>query len=293
MTHKMKKIHIVEVGPRDGLQSIPSIISTEKKIEYINRLTSAGLPEIEVTSFVSSKWVPQLADSIDVSNSITKDPAVIYTALIPNKIGLDRAIEANYSSVAVLTSTSETFSQNNTNCSISDGFSVIKSIKQSCIRHSLRVRGYISTVWHCPYEGAMKAKSVLPVIDKLLGLGISEISLGDTIGKATPDDVKQTLETNLHQFDPSYFALHFHDTFGHAEENIRIGLGMGITIYDSSAGGIGGCPYAPGSSGNISTEKVLSICESLGIKTGVNKNRLIDAGNYIIGVIDQEILEHA
>ena len=293
MTDNIKQVRIVEVGPRDGLQNISSIISTEKKVEYINRLTKSGLPEIEVTSFVSPKWVPQLADSFEVSNSITKDPSITYTALIPNQRGLDRAIDAGYTSIAVLTATSETFSQKNTNCSISDGLKLLKNMVPSWSKNSLRVRGYISTVWHCPYEGAINAKSVLTIIDQLLDIGISEISLGDTIGKATPDEIKRTLETILYRFDASHFAFHMHDTFGHAEENIHVGLEMGITTYDSSAGGLGGCPYAPGASGNVATESVISICESLGIHTGVDKNLLKSAGDYMIGVIDQGVLERA
>ena len=289
----MKRIRIVEVGPRDGLQSINSIIPTKQKVEYIDRLTLAGLSEIEVTSFVSPKWVPQLADSFDVSNNITKDPAITYTALVPNEKGLDRAIDADYSSISILATTSETFSKKNTNSSILDGFNMLEQVKHKWLQNSLRVRGYISTVWHCPYEGDMRSEKLLPVIDKLLDIGISEISLGDTTGRATPENVERILEIIIRRFGPSYFALHFHDTFGNAEKNVHVGLKMGITSYDSSAGGIGGCPYAPGSSGNISTEKIISICESLGIETGVDKNMIMEAGDFINNVVGQERLEHA
>ena len=274
-------VRIVEVGPRDGLQSIEQTIPTEAKIQFINTLSEAKLPEIEVTSFVSAKWIPQLADAQEVSIEIIRDSNILYTALIPNIKGLERALDANYSSVAVFTAASDTFSQKNINCSIKESITRFQRMKTSFQDNSMRVRGYISTVWVCPYEGQMEPENVLPVIDALLELGIDEISLGDTIGKAKPDDVRNTLDFILSLHDANQFALHFHDTYNHALENIRVGLEYGISTFDSSAGGVGGCPYAPGASGNVSTGSVLNLCKELGIETGVDGQKLSAAANFI------------
>lgn len=274
-------VRIVEVGPRDGLQSIEQTIPTEAKIQFINTLSEAKLPEIEVTSFVSAKWIPQLADAQEVSIEIIRDSNIMYTALIPNIKGLERALDANYSSVAVFTAASDTFSQKNINCSIKESITRFQRMKTSFQDNSMRVRGYISTVWVCPYEGQMEPENVLPVIDALLELGIVEISLGDTIGKATPDDVRNTLDLILSLHDANQFALHFHDTYNHALENIRVGLEYGISTFDSSAGGVGGCPFAPGASGNVSTGSVLNLCKELGIETGVDDKKLSAAANFI------------
>ena len=274
-------VRIVEVGPRDGFQSIEQTIPTDAKIQFINTLSEAKLPEIEVTSFVSPKWIPQLADAQEVSIEIIRDSNIMYTALIPNIKGLERALDANYSSVAVFTAASDTFSQKNINCSIKESITRFQKMKTSFQDNNMRVRGYISTVWVCPYEGQMEPENVLPVIDALLELGIDEISLGDTIGKATPDDVRNTLDLILSLHDANQFALHFHDTYNHALENIRVGLEYGISTFDSSAGGVGGCPFAPGASGNVSTGSVLNLCKELGIETGVDDKKLSAAANFI------------
>ena len=274
-------VRIVEVGPRDGFQSIEQTIPTDAKIQFINTLSEAKLPEIEVTSFVSAKWIPQLADAQEVSTEIIRDSNILYTALIPNIKGLERALDANYSSVAVFTAASDTFSQKNINCSIKESITRFQKMKTSFQDNNMRVRGYISTVWVCPYEGQMEPENVLPVIDALLELGIDEISLGDTIGKAKPDDVRNTLDFILSLHDANQFALHFHDTYNHALENIRVGLEYGISTFDSSAGGVGGCPYAPGASGNVSTGSVLNLCKELGIETGVDGQKLSAAANFI------------
>ena len=274
-------VRIVEVGPRDGFQSIEQTIPTDAKIQFINTLSEAKLPEIEVTSFVSPQWIPQLADAQEVSIEIIRDSNIMYTALIPNIKGLERALDANYSSVAVFTAASDTFSQKNINCSIKESITRFQRMKTSFQDNSMRVRGYISTVWVCPYEGQMEPENVLPVIDALLELGIDEISLGDTIGKAKPDDVRNTLDLILSLHDANQFALHFHDTYNHALENIRVGLEYGISTFDSSAGGVGGCPYAPGASGNVSTGSVLNLCKELGIETGVDGQKLSAAANFI------------
>ena len=256
-------VRIVEVGPRDGLQSIEQTIPTEAKIQFINTLSEAKLPEIEVTSFVSTKWIPQLADAQEVSIEIIRDSNILYTALIPNIKGLERALDANYSSVAIFTAASDTFSQKNINCSIKESITRFQKMKTSFQDNNMRVRGYISTVWVCPYEGQMEPENVLPVIDALLELGIDEISLGDTIGKATPDDVRNTLDLILSVHDANQFALHFHDTYNHALENIRVGLEYGISTFDSSTG------------------SVLNLCKELGIETGVDDKKLSAAANFI------------
>jgi hydroxymethylglutaryl-CoA lyase len=288
-----KSVKIVEVGPRDGLQSQSQVISSEDKINYIDLLSETGLQEIEVTSFVSPKWIPQLADAAEVSRSINRHPEIIYTALVPNFQGLQNAIKCQFRSVAVFTAASESFSQKNTNCSIDDSMTQFQDMRKLWEENDLRVRGYISTVWHCPYEGPINIEPVIDVITKLFDLGINEISLGDTIGKANPNEVRHTLDTILNRWDPASFALHLHDTFGMAESNIIAGLEFGINTFDSSAGGIGGCPYAEGASGNIATEKVFSLCDSMGIETGIQKDKLDEAAKFIRSILKKESLIHA
>lgn len=288
-----KSVKIVEVGPRDGLQSQSQVISSEDKINYIDLLSETGLQEIEVTSFVSPKWIPQLADAAEVSRSINRHPEIIYTALVPNFQGLQNAIKCQFRSVAVFTAASESFSQKNTNCSIDDSMTRFQGMRKLWEENNLRVRGYISTVWHCPYEGPINIEPVIDVITKLFELGINEISLGDTIGKANPNEIRHTLDTILNRWDPASFALHFHDTFGMAESNIIAGLEFGINTFDSSAGGIGGCPYAEGASGNIATEKVFSLCDSMGIETGIQKDKLDEAAKFIRSILKKESLIHA
>lgn len=281
-------VKLVEVGPRDGLQSIEKTISTEEKIQFINMLSSAGLPEIEVTSFVSPKWVPQLADAKDVSQQIERNEHITYTALVPNLKGLEGAVESGYQSVAVFTAASETFSQKNTNCSIDESIQRFEEMRPVWEMNNLRVRGYVSTCWVCPYEDFVSVEKVADVVQKLVDLGIQEISLGDTIGKAVPDSVEDVLESLLSDFSPSLFALHFHDTYGNALDNIRKGLEYGIAVYDSSAGGIGGCPYAPGASGNVGTEAVTALCAEENIVTGVDRVLLEEAGEFIQSITSEK-----
>ena len=281
------EVRIVEVGPRDGLQSISEPISTVEKKTYIDMLSEAGCSEIEVTSFVSPKWVPQLADAKDISSSIQRNDHTTYTALVPNKKGLEAAMESGYRSVAIFTAASEIFSQKNTNGSIEQNFERFEEMIPIWEENEIRVRAYISTCWVCPYEGDIGSKTVIKVIQDLLDIGVHEISLGDTIGKATPNDVEYLLKILLDNWSSELFALHMHDTYNMAAENITIGLGMGIRIFDSSAGGVGGCPYAPGSSGNISTETVLRICNEQGFDTGIDIDKLKIAVEYIKSIIQQ------
>ena len=281
------EVRIVEVGPRDGLQSISEPISTIEKKTYIDMLSEAGCSEIEVTSFVSPKWVPQLADAKDISASIQHNDHTTYTALVPNKKGLEAAMESGYRSVAIFTAASETFSQKNTNGSIEQNFERFEEMIPIWEENEIRVRAYISACWVCPYEGDIGSETVIKVIQDLLYIGVHEISLGDTIGKATPNDVEYLLKIILDNWSSELFALHMHDTYNMAAENITIGLGMGIRIFDSSAGGVGGCPYAPGASGNISTETVLRVCNEQGFDTGIDVDKLKIAGEYIQSIIQQ------
>ena len=288
-----ESVKLVEVGPRDGLQNIPVPIATDDKVRYIDLLTQCGFPEIEVTSFVSPRRIPQLADAQDVSRSINLDSNIMYTALVPNLRGLHNAIQSNFSSIAVFTAASNTFSQKNTQCTMDESIQRFHKMKHVWEDHGLRIRGYISTVWHCPYEGSIPINAVSEVIAKLLDLGIQEISLGDTIGKATTEEVRYTLESILKKWDASYFALHMHDTFGMAAANIKAGMEFDIATFDSSTGGMGGCPYAEGATGNIASEKVVALCESLGIDTGINKSKLDEASNLIQSIVAKESLTHA
>ena len=293
MSSYPSNVNIVEVGPRDGLQSIAESISTENKIQYVNLLSECGFQEIEVTSFVSPKWIPQLADSKEVSSEIDRLDNITYTALVPNLRGLEIALSAQYSSIAVFTAACESFSQKNTNCSIDESIARFHQMTSLWEEHDLRLRGYISTVWHFPYEGPIKTENVVDVIAKLMDLGISEISLGDTIGKATEDEVRYSLEKILKRWQPHHFALHMHDTFGFAEENIQAAMEFEINTFDSSTGGIGGCPYAEGASGNIASEKVVSLCNSLGIETSINEEKLDETVTFIQSIVEKESLAHA
>lgn len=229
----LDQVRIVEVGPRDGLQSISQSIPTEDKVTYINMLTDAGCPEIEVTSFVSPKWVPQFADAKEVSSTINQNEQTLYTALVPNLKGLEKALDSHYRSIAIFTAASETFSQKNTNCTIEESIRRFEEMIPFWEENNMRVRAYISTCWVCPYEGDVGAEAVVKVIQDMLDLGVHEISLGDTIGKATPEDVEYLLEIILDNWPPEIFALHMHDTYDMAAENITVGLGMGLRILDS------------------------------------------------------------
>ncbi|MCX7835343.1 MAG: hydroxymethylglutaryl-CoA lyase [bacterium] len=283
-----ESVRIVEVGPRDGLQSIQTIISTQDKIHFIDLLSKAKLPEIEVTSFVSPQWVPQLKDGAEVFSKINKRKQTIYTALVPNRKGLERAMASGFQSIAVFVAASETFSKKNTNSSIRESFDRLVEMQPLWFEADLRVRGYISTCWHCPYEGYIEPSKVIPVIKNLFDLGIDEISLGDTIGKAEPDEVRVLLDEVLKRWSVSDFALHFHDTYNKALKNVDVGLEYGINIYDTSAGGVGGCPFAPGAGGNLATEKLVYFLEEKNILTNLDTNYLSQAVDFIQKVITRE-----
>lgn len=273
-------VTIVEMGPRDGLQNEASV-SLEDKIMLINDLSKTGLSHIETGSFVSPKWVPQMADSAQVFGKIARYPNVIYSALTPNMSGLEQAMAARVDQVAIFTSASEGFCQHNINCSIADSLKRFAPVMRRAMNNNIRVRGYLSCVVDCPYDGQTQPDQVAAVAKALFDLGCYEISLGDTIGTGTPVRVAQMLSAVQSQVPTSQLAVHFHDTWGQAIANIYQALTMGINVIDSSVAGLGGCPYAAGSSGNVATEDVLYLCHGLGIHTGVDLNALAQVGQDI------------
>jgi hydroxymethylglutaryl-CoA lyase len=274
-------VKIVEVSPRDGLQNETQIIPTEVKIEFINRLSDTGLPVIEATSFVSPKWIPQLADNHDVYVGIKKKTDVIYPVLIPNLKGLEAAIEADVKEIAVFTTPSEQFSQHNTNCSVAESLQHISEVVEAAKKRRMRIRAYISCVLGCPYEGEIAPEKVVEMAEKLFRMGCYEISLGDTIGVGTPVKTKRMLEMVAKHVPVKYMAVHFHDTYGQALANILMALELGICVVDSSVAVICGCPYAKCSTGNVATEDVVYMLNGMGISTGVDLDKLIAAGKFI------------
>lgn len=270
-------VTIVEVGARDGLQNEKSV-STQAKVELINNLSASGLKHIEVGSFVSAKWVPQMADSYEVMSAINREPNVIYSALTPNLVGFEKALRANANQVAVFTSASQGFCHHNINCSIEESIERFAPVIEQAKAKNIPVRGYLSCVVDCPYDGPTHPDNVAKVARALLDLGCYEISLGDTIGTGTPVKVARMLEAVMTQVPVSQLAVHFHDTWGQALANIYQALQMGISVVDSSVAGLGGCPYAHGSSGNVATEDVLYLCEGLNIHTGVDLQQVARAG---------------
>ncbi|GEA21328.1 hydroxymethylglutaryl-CoA lyase [Vibrio harveyi] len=271
------KVNIVEVGARDGLQN-ESPVSTQAKIRLIDLLSDTGLTHIEAGSFVSPKWVPQMADSLDVMKKITRRHNVIYSALTPNVQGFEKALEAGATQVAIFTSSSEGFCQHNINCSIADSLTRFEPVMELAAKHDIPVRGYLSCVADCPYDGPTKPEQVARVANLLMELGCYEVSLGDTIGTGTPIRIAKMLEAVQVKVPTDKLAVHFHDTWGQALANIYQALTMGINTIDSSVAGLGGCPYAHGASGNVATEDVLYLCQGLGIETGVDLELLAKAG---------------
>jgi hydroxymethylglutaryl-CoA lyase len=274
-------IRIVEVGPRDGLQNESTIIPTAKKAEFILLLIAAGLKDIEVASFVHPKWVPQLADAQELISQLEPHEGVRYSALVPNMKGLERAMASGIGRIAVFTAASETFNRKNINMGIHESIDVFKPVIAEALKNGLSVRGYVSTCFVCPYEGPITKEKVCDVAGALFNLGVDEVSVGDTIGAATPRDVEDTVGYLLAQFPASKLAMHFHDTYGMAVANVYQSLQMGITTFDSSAGGLGGCPYAPGASGNVATEDLLYLLDRLGIETGVDLKLVRQASHFI------------
>jgi isopropylmalate/homocitrate/citramalate synthase len=276
-----KSVRIVEVGPRDGLQNEKSTVSVEIRIEFINRLSETGLKTIETGAFVSPKWVPQMADTDKVYAAIGKKPGVSYPVLVPNAKGMESAVAAGVKEIAVFAAASESFSQKNINCSIDESLERFRPVMEEAKKHGIKVRGYVSCVLGCPYEGEIKPAAVVKVAKALYDMGCYEISLGDTIGTGTPVKTRAMLQAVKKEIPVHAIAVHFHDTYGQALANILVALEEGIAVVDSAVSGLGGCPYAKGASGNVSTEDVLYMLNGMGIDTGADIEKLAAAGRFI------------
>lgn len=280
-------VKIVEVGPRDGLQNEKVIIPTSAKIEFINLLSTSGLSVIETTSYVSPKWIPQLADHEEVFLNIDKKNDVNYPVLVPNLKGFKEALKSGVKEIAVFTTPSESFSKHNTNCTVEESLKRIQEITQLANVDKIKVRGYISCVLGCPYEGEISQKAVASLAEKLIELGCYEISLGDTIGIGTPIKAKSMLEHVLRKIPREHVSVHFHDTYGQALANILVALQLGIATIDCSTAGLGGCPYAKGAAGNVATEEVLFMLDGMGIQTHVKLSVILEAAEFILKYVNK------
>ncbi|HQU89980.1 MAG TPA: hydroxymethylglutaryl-CoA lyase [Denitromonas sp.] len=282
------KVRIVDVGPRDGLQNEKQIISTEVKVELIARLGAAGLKTIEAASFVSPKWVPQMGDNSEVMARIERLPGITYPVLTPNLKGFEAALAAGVTEVAVFGAASESFSQKNINCSIAESLQRFEPVMAAAKAAGVKVRGYVSCVLGCPYEGEIAPAAVAEVAATLFDMGCYEISLGDTIGTGTPGKTQRMLEAVAARVAIDKLAGHYHDTYGQALANIYASLEMGVAVFDASVGGLGGCPYAAGASGNVATEDVVYLLNGLGIETGIDLNTLVDTAAWISAQLGRE-----
>jgi hydroxymethylglutaryl-CoA lyase len=280
-------VRIVEVGPRDGLQNEAAPVSLDIKVELIDRLSETGLSAIEAGAFVSPKWVPQMADSAEVFRRIKQKPNVSYPVLVPNVKGLELALAAGAQEIAVFGAASESFSQRNINCSVQESLERFARVSDAALSAGLKVRGYVSCVLGCPYEGEIAPEAVARVAEALIGMGCYEVSLGDTIGVGTPAKAQRMIEAVAAQVDIRHLAAHFHDTYGQALANLLAVLQMGVAVVDASVSGLGGCPYAPGASGNVATEDVVYMLHGLGIETGIDLDKLVEAGAFISSALDR------
>jgi len=280
-----RKVKLVEVGPRDGLQNEAMPVPTDVKVELIHRLQDAGLGVIEATAFVSPKWVPQMADNAQVMAAIRRKPGVSYPVLVPNKKGLDAALAAQAEEVVVFGAATESFSKRNTNCTIAEGLARFSEVAKEALAKGLKVRGDISVCLGCPYEGEVKPQAVVSVARELDAMGCYEITIADTIGTGTAGKTRAVFEAVMKIIPAQRLAGHFHDTYGQAIANVYAALECGVPTFDASVAGLGGCPYAKGATGNVATEDVLYLLDGLGIETGVDIDKLIAAGDYICGVL--------
>jgi hydroxymethylglutaryl-CoA lyase len=278
-------ITVVEVGPRDGLQNESADVATTDKIEFVNRLSAAGLPVIEVSAFVSPKWVPQMADAAEVFAGILRRPGTRYTALVPNLAGLERALAARVDEVAVFAASSETFSEKNINRRIDESLAIYREVCDRARAAGLRVRGYLSTAFGCPFEGEVAPDRVADVAARLADLGVYEVAVSDTIGVAHPGQVARVLDAVLKRLPVDRLALHFHDTRGTALANVHAALPYGVKTFDASAGGLGGCPYAPGAAGNLATDDLIYMLNGMGLETGVSLDAVSEASGFIASKI--------
>jgi len=281
-------VRIVEVGPRDGLQNERGELPTEVKIELIERLADAGLPAVEATAFVSPRWVPQMADHMEVLERIRRRPGVSYPVLTPNLKGFEAARAAGATEVAIFGAASEAFSRKNINCSIAESLERFRPVAEAAREAGIKVRGYLSCVLGCPYEGEVKPERVAAVAAALFEMGCYEVSLGDTIGVGTPGRTKAMIEACARRVPLDRLAGHYHDTYGQVLANIYASLELGVATFDASVAGLGGCPYAAGASGNVATEDVVYMLHGLGIRTGVDLDRLVDIGQWICSVLKKE-----
>lgn len=284
----MESVRIVEMGPRDGLQNEPREVPTAVKVELIERLADAGLPAVEATAFVSPKWIPQMADHTEVLERIRRKPGVSYPVLTPNLKGFEAARAAGATEVAIFGAASEAFSKKNINCSIAESLERFGPVMGAAKSAGIKVRGYVSCVLGCPYEGEIKPERVAQVAGALYEMGCYEVSLGDTIGTGTPGKTKAMIEACAGRVPLEKLAGHYHDTYGQALANIYASLEMGVATFDASVAGLGGCPYAKGASGNVATEDVVYMLNGLGLRTGVDLERLVDIGRWICGVLGRE-----
>ncbi len=281
-------VRIVEVGPRDGLQNEKTIIATADKVELIDRLSRTGLRSIEATSFVSPKWIPQLADAAEVFSAIDRKPGISYPVLVPNEKGYERALEVGAQEVAVFTAASEAFNQKNINASIDESIERFRPVLERARADGVKVRGYVSTVLGCPYQGQVPVADVVRVAARLHALGCYEISLGDTIGVGTPHKARAMLKAVAGEVPMPALAVHFHDTYGQALANILACLEEGVAVVDSAVSGTGGCPYAKGASGNVASEDVVYLLHGLGIETGINLEKLSETGLWLSALLGHE-----
>jgi len=287
-----KAVTVVEVGPRDGLQNEACFIPTEQKIELIERLSETGLKRIEITSFVHPKAIPQLQDSEEVVKRIQRKPGIIYSTLVPNERGLERALASCVQEITLFVSASEIHNQKNVKMSISESLKEFRSIAEKALANGIRMRGYVATAFGCPYEGRVAPEKVEFVINEYQAIGVHEIALGDTTGMANPVQVSRMVERIKPRLGKTGLALHFHDTRGAGLANILAALQEGVTIFDGSIGGLGGCPYAPGASGNIATEDLVNMLEQMGIETGIDLQKLIDCARYAREIIQRDLPSH-
>jgi hydroxymethylglutaryl-CoA lyase len=283
------QVTVYEVGPRDGLQNEARPVPTADKVALVDALSAAGLRHIEITSFVNPRWIPQLADAVEVGRLIERRPGVSYSCLVPNRQGLDRALDAGMTEVAVFLSASETHNRKNVNKSIADTLKAFEDVIPPALAAGVRVRAYVSTVFGCPYEGPVDPQAVVDLVAELRGRGVYQVSLGDTIGVGTPRQVGAVLERVLAVAPPAELALHFHDTRGTALANVVVGLELGVTTVDSAVGGLGGCPYAPGASGNLATEDLVYMLHGMGIETGIELDKLVAVSKRFAALVGHEL----
>lgn len=285
------QVRIVEVGPRDGLQNEKTILATEDKFEFIRLLTEAGLPAIETTSFVKAPAIPQMADGHDLFKRVAAELSgrgASYPCLVPNMHGLQDALSVGVKEIALFSATSDSFTKKNVNATVKETFERMKPVAEEAKRQGLKVRAYISMAYGCPYEGDIPHEKLVQVIEDFLKLGVYEVSIGDTIGIAKPNQVAESLKILVPQFGADKLAMHFHDTRGMALANILKSLEAGIRTYDASAGGLGGCPYAKGATGNVATEDVWYLCHSMGLNTGVDLDKLVKASQFILQKVNKD-----